>query len=206
MAAAIWGVGLLIVVGMAVAGGGIGAERAADPRAGIRPSAQPDAAAAATMTTTDAGSDAIVLDVPAAPEQVITTGELVVRGHLRSGAVRVEVLLRSSGTEHMILGTVGPIRQDWDRDRPQRAAFTVTLPLPDPRPTGPAVLQIVAYSPSGRAQGVLLRSIRIGALYEPHGGGLPGRPALGEDGLVGGIPFDTNWMGGSPATPETPGS
>ena len=71
--------------------------------------------------------------------------------------------------------------------------WDMTVPLPDPRPSGPAVVQIVTYDVSGRAQGVLLRTIQIGAMFNPSRRGLPGRPSLGEDGLIGGIPIDTNW-------------
>ena len=58
-----------------------------------------------------------------------------------------------------------------DRDRSPGRTFIITLPLPDPRPSGPAVVQIVAYDASGRAQEVVLRAIQIGALLGPASGG-----------------------------------
>jgi hypothetical protein len=197
---AAWGLGLIIVVAAAVAGGGrLGGEDVAKrpPVASVGPSAEPGAAAVAGL---DAVSDAIVLEWPATPNQVITTRELVVRGRLRASAGRVQVLVQSRGSQPILVRTVGPLHRDWDRDHPGRLTFTVTLPLPDPRPSGPAVVQIVAYDAVGRANGVLLRPIQIGAAIDPGSAGLPGRPALGEDGLIGGIPFDTNW------SPDTPGS
>jgi len=197
VAAAAWGLGLVIVVGVAWAGGpGQGTADDPLPTASVTPTAQLEAAGTGRDTT----SDPIVLDWPATPNQVITTPALVVRGHLSSGAGRVQVLLQSSGAELIVVRTVGPVTADWDRDGNRRPAFSVTLPLPDPRPSGPAVVQVVAYDISGRAQSVLLRPVQIGPLFDPSIGGLPGRPALGEDGLIGGIPFDTNW------SPDSTGS
>lgn len=176
--------GLAIVVAMALAGGDRDGDVVAVASHTVSPAPSGDLA--------DAG--AIVLDWPAMPNQVITTGELVVRGHLRTGAARVQVLLQSSGAVPIVVRSVRPVTQDWDRDDdPEGPTFVVTVPLPDPRPSGPAVVQIVTYDVSGRAQGVLLRTIQIGAMFNPTTRGLPGRPSLGEDGLIGGIPFDTNW-------------
>ena len=67
--------------------------------------------------------------------------------------------------------------------------------MPDPRPAGPAVVQIVAYDASGRAMAVLLRPVNIGALVDPSYRDLIARPPTGEDGLMGGIPFGTNLAG-----------
>ena len=54
-----------------------------------------------------------------------------------------------------------------DRDRSPGRTFIVTLPLPDPRPSGPAVVQVVVYDTSGRAQDVVLRAVQIGEVRGP---------------------------------------
>jgi hypothetical protein len=111
---------------------------------------------------------------PARPNQVITTRDLVVRGHVRESSWRVQVVLQSQSAEPIVVRTGGPMTRPGDRDRSPGRTFIITLPLPDPRPAGPAVVQIVAYDASGRAQEVVLRTIQIGALLGPASGADPG--------------------------------
>jgi hypothetical protein len=143
--------------------------------------------------TTDGPSSDIVLDSPGTINQLITTRDLVVRGHLQEGTGRVQVLLQSRGAEPIVVRTVEPLILPDRRGRVLPPQFVVTLPLPDPRPSGPAVVQIVAYDGTGRARDVLLRPIQIGALLDPTYGDGSRRPPTGEDGLMGGITSGTNF-------------
>ncbi len=107
---------------------------------------------------------------PARPNQVITTADLEVRGHVREASWRVQVVLQSRSAEPIVVRTGGPMTRPGDRDRSPGRTFIVTLPLPEPRPSGPAVVQVVAYDANGRAQDVVLRAIQIGELLGPVSG------------------------------------
>lgn len=107
---------------------------------------------------------------PARANQLITTRDLVVRGHVREPSWRVQVVLQSRSAEPIVVRTGGPMTRPGDRDRSPGRTFIVTLPLPDPRPSGRAVVQIVAYDARGRAQEVVLRAILIGELLGPVSG------------------------------------
>lgn len=169
-----WGLGLVAVAGMAVVGGmeEDGAGIAFAPPAGSPgPSglvAAP-AASAATPSLDPAWADVVVTS-PARANQVITTRDLVVRGHVRESSWRVQVVLQSRSAEPIVVRTGGPMTRPGDRERSPGRTFIVTLPLPDPRPSGPAVVQVVAYDASGRAQDVVLRVIQIGAMLGPASG------------------------------------
>ena len=147
------------------------------------------------MAATSAGepSSDIVLDSPGTINQLITTHDVVVRGYLQEGTGRVQVLLQSRGAEPIVVRTVEPMMLPDRRGRVLPPQFVVTLPLPDPRPSGPAVVQIVVYDGSGRARDMLLRPIQIGALLDPTYGDGSRRPPTGEDGLMGGITSGTNF-------------
>lgn len=99
----------------------------------------------------------------------------MVRGHVREASWRVQVVLQSRSAEPIVVRTGGPMTRPGDRDRSPGRTFVVSLPLPDPRPSGPAVVQVVAYDLSGRAQDMVLRSIQIGALLGPAAGADTGR-------------------------------
>ncbi len=76
-------------------------------------------------------------------------------------------------------------------DLQARGAFTVVLRIPDPRPIGPAVLQVSRVDPAGREAMMVERPLVIGPLAVPPPQAQ--RPPLGEDGLVGGLVFGTAW-------------
>jgi hypothetical protein len=190
---AAWGVGLLTVVGVALVGGGIGTEEVAHP-------STPAAAAGSSLGTRtaaapDTASAAIFLDTPATSSAVITTRDLVVRGRVRPGMGPVQVMLESAGSQ-MVVRTVDPATLPADQDRSQRPAFFAILPVPTPRPIGPAVVHVIAYDATGQAQEIVVRTIEIRDLLDPTYGDEAARPPTGEDGLMGGIPFGTNfaWM------------
>jgi len=127
-------------------------------------------AASAAIPSLDPAFADVVVTSPARANQVITTRDLVVRGHVRESSWRVQVVLQSRGAEPIVVRTGGPMTRPGDRDRSPGRTFIVALPLPDPRPSGPAVVQVVVYDTSGRAQDVILRAIQIGAVLGPASG------------------------------------
>ena len=187
-----WALGLIAVVGVALAGGGL--DRAAAPTRSpaivAETSSVVPAPAAASI---DRLSSVIFLASPATTDQVITTASVVVRGDVRTGIERVQVLLRSRNAQPLVVRTFGPMNVDWHRDGPRRIPFVVTLPLAEQRPSGPMVVQLVAYDAAGHARGVFLRRVRVGALIDPTFGNSAARPPTGEDGLMGGITYGTNF-------------
>jgi hypothetical protein len=157
-------------VGVALAGGmdDEAAHIALTPPRSPRPSAL--VAASAAVPSRDPAFADVAMTSPARTNQVITTRDLVVRGHVRESSWRVQVVLQSRSAEPIVVRTGGPMTRPGDRDRSPGRTFIITLPLPDPRPSGRAVVQIVAYDASGRAQEVVLRSILIGELLGPVSG------------------------------------
>jgi hypothetical protein len=148
---------------------------------------------AGAASSIDRLSSVVFLESPATTDQVITSAAVVVRGDVRTGIARLQVLLQSRGAEPIVVRTVGPMNVDWHRDGPRRIPFIVTLPLADPRPSGPIVVQLVAYDAAGHARGVFLRRVQVGALVDPTYGNGATRPPTGEDGLMGGITSGTNF-------------
>ena len=157
----------MTVVGVALAGGmeDDRAETALAPAGSPGPSGRV-AASAATPSLDPAFADVAVTS-PARANEVITTRDLVVRGHVRESSWRVQVVLQSRSAEPIVVRTGGPMTKPGDRDRSPGRTFVITLPLPDPRPSGPAVVQVVVYDTSGRAQDVVLRAVQIGEVRGP---------------------------------------
>lgn len=139
------------------------------------PTPAPASSVAAATRPPIPADDAIVLHAPGDPRAAITTLDIVVRGSVREPVGRVLVVLQARGSVPIVVASTEPMnasRTSWS-EAPE--SFAARLRLPDPRPTGPAVLQIVTYDRRGRAQDVLLRPIIIGNVER-----------LGEDGLGGG--------------------
>lgn len=201
-------VGLATVVGFGVLGGGSGTWR---PGA-TSPAASHGVAALASAAPSDAGSvtqppagatseplrserDIITLEAPAHANASIATRAIVVRGFLQAGTSRVQVLLQSR--------TAGAVAIDMAEARSEphggvggsRLAFEAVLDLPEPRPFGPAVLQLVAYDGVGRARDMLLVPIQIGASTADSPLLTEMRTTTGEDGMMGGIVFDRSFTG-----------
>jgi len=102
----------------------------------------------------------IVLESPAQQLEVVTSRDLVVRGHLVSGTGPVLVALETSRGESIVGKTVGPMtlpRPGFDPSPP----FEVRLTLPNPRPSGTAVLEVIAYDIYGVTQDTLRRRLWI---------------------------------------------
>lgn len=177
MAAAGWlgGLGVIVLLGV------LGGERSPSDRDGLvaDPAQAPAPSVASATRTPTPTDDAIVLHAPGDPRAPITTLDIVVRGSVRDAVGRVLVVLQARGSVPIVVATTEPMnatRTSWS-DAPE--SFAARLRLPDPRPTGPAVIQIVTYDQRGRAQDVLLRPIIIGSVAR-----------LGEDGLgSGAIPI-----------------
>lgn len=135
-------------------------------------------------------SPLIILEHPAVDLEVITTRDLVVRGHLDGGTGPVRVALDVGSARPLAVKTVGPMTVPWDDDRDLRPSFTVTLPIAGPRPGGTMVVQVVAYDFEGVPQDVLRRRVRIGSIGAPEwsrDGRRERTRRLGDDGLVGAI-------------------
>ena len=188
-----WALGLVGVVGVAVAGGALDREAAPSPSPAAVAEASSEVRADASTSTIDRLSSVIFLESPTTTDQVITTAAVVVRGDVRTGIERVQVLLQSRNAAPLVVRTFGPMNVDWHRDGPRRIPFVVTLPLSDVRPSGPIVVQLVAYDAAGHARGVFLRRVQVGPLLDPTYGDGSARPPTGEDGLMGGITSGTNF-------------
>ncbi len=188
-----WALGLVAVVGVAVAGGVLNPEAAPAPSTAQVLRSSDVAPVVRAVSSIDPLSAVVFLAAPATTDQVLTSADVVIRGDVRMGIARIQVLLQSRSAEPIVVQNVGPMNLDWHRDGPRRVPFDVALPLPDPRPSGPAVVQIVAYDAAGHARGVFLRRIQIGTLVDPTYGNGAMRPPTGEDGLMGGITSGTNF-------------
>ncbi len=207
-----WLLGLAGLVGLGLAGapdasqgvtptpGVSGAAAAGDNAAG------PQAAAVTGGPTSDQASSAttpsrlrssrsiITLDAPATANQHIASKQIVVRGHVRGGTARVQVLLQSRSAGAVVIRTVAVRSEAHGGAGHFRLAFEAVLPLPEPRPFGPAVVQLVAYDEVGRARDMLLVPVQIGP--SPADSPVLGaRRTTGEDGLMGGIVSGTSFTG-----------
>jgi hypothetical protein len=189
----VWALGLVAVVGVAVAGGPMSGDAVPTPSSARVSGASAEVSVAAATSSIDPLSSVVFLDSPATTDQVITTAAVVVRGDVQTGIARVQVLLQSRNAEPLVVRTFGPMNVDWHRDGPRRIPFVVTLPLSGRRPSGPMVVQLVAYDAAGHARGVFLRRVQVGALIDPTYGSGAARPPTGEDGLMGGITSGTNF-------------
>ncbi|MEA2612443.1 MAG: hypothetical protein QOI52_402, partial [Chloroflexota bacterium] len=196
MAVAAWGVGLLAVIGGAIAGGHSGGDAA--PSAAVATAADLRSPDTAEATDTgrfgdDTSIPVVVLETPNEANAVITTRGIEVRGRVREGGGPVVAMLESSTAERLIVVTVYPVRLPDSGGSAPTSAFIGTLPIPDPRPIGPAFVRILGFDASGTAAHVVVRPIRIGALLDPTYGDGSERPPTGEDGLMGGITSGTNF-------------
>ena len=184
---------LSVVVGVAVAGG-IGKEDAEAPSgpSGVPAVAPVVGPAPPVERAPSVASSVILLDWPSTSTSVVTTRDLVVRGHVPDDSGPIVVMLESRSPARMIVVTVNPTRLP-DGELRGMSAFRATMSVPDPRPTGPAVVHVIAFDAGGDATEVLLRTIQIGALIDPTYGDGSARPPTGEDGMMGGIPYGTNF-------------
>jgi hypothetical protein len=139
--------------------------------------------------------DIITLEAPAHANASIATRAIVVRGFLQAGTARVQVLLQSRGAGAVAVDLAEARSEPHGGLGGSRLAFEAVLDLPDPRPFGPAVLQLVAYDSVGRARDMLLVPIQIGASTADSPLLTEMRTTTGEDGMMGGIVFDRSFTG-----------
>ena len=177
-----WVIGLLAVAGLALAG------RAATEPSQATVAAVDGTASAAPGTTTGRAAGAasvsrtaaIVLARPTIDSAPVTSARLMVSGSYPDPDRPLKVTLYSMGGDELA-----------GADLLTRGDFTVVLQLPEPRPIGPAVLQVRRVDALGRAELLVERPLVIGPLaFAPA---QVARPPLGEDGLIGGLVFGTAW-------------
>jgi hypothetical protein len=195
---AAWGLGLLAVIGGAIAGGHVGSDGTEAHATSAVAGAHATSLEAASATGTgrfgdDIPAAVILLEFPRGAHPVITSRDVLVSGRVRDGTGPVVVMLESRAPERLITVTVNPKHLPDHRDSSHSSAFIATLPLPDPRPTGPAVVHVISFDPGGTATDILLRTIQIGPFLDPTYGDGAARPPTGEDGLMGGITSGTNF-------------
>ena len=196
---AVWGLGLLAVIGGAVAGGHSRSDVA--PLAAASATAQGTTSSAGTAGTTgmtrfdfdDVSTPVVVVETPIEANAVITTLDIEVRGRVREGGGPVVVMLESRTAERLIVVTVYPVRLPDSGDNAPTSAFIGTLTIPDPRPIGPAFVRVLGFDATGTSAQVVVRPIQIGEVLDPTYGDGSARPPTGEDGLMGGITSGTNF-------------
>ena len=194
-----WGLGLLAVIGGAVAGGHSGSHAA--PSAAAFATAQGATSSAGTAAATgrtrfdydDVSTPVVVVETQVEANAVITTRSIEVRGRVREGGGPVVVMLESSTADRLIVVTVYPVRLPDVGDDAPTSAFIGTLPIPDPRPIGPAFVRVLGFDATGTSAQVVVRPIQIGQVLDPTYGDGSARPPTGEDGLMGGITSGRNF-------------
>lgn len=128
---------------------------------------------------------ALVVTSPATLGEEITARRLVVSGYVVGKPVAIRISLQGRRERELDSVTVAPVRSP-DLTRPQRAGqFEVTFDLPDPRPTGPMIVEVALLTSEGRVIDLTRRRIQVGAIVEA----VRERRVVGEDGLMGRIPF-----------------
>lgn len=128
---------------------------------------------------------ALVLTSPAMSGVEITTRQLIVSGYVVGKPVEIRISLQGRRERELESVTVSPTRSPVTT-RPQRAGqFHVTFDLPNPRPNGTMVVEVALVTPEGRVIELTRRRIGVGAIAEA----VRERRVVGEDGLMGGIPF-----------------
>ena len=157
--------------------------------AGGLPGEAPAEPSAAVVAVSPTPAAVLIVESPSRPGAVITTRDLIVRGSIRGTSVPVLVTFESRGA--MLVSRVQPSPAPLLAP----AGFEVVFHLPDPRPTGPLVVQVMAMSPAGVTLEVIRLPVTIGDLAPstPREVGRDGDGGLGEDGIIGGIVFGNAW-------------
>jgi hypothetical protein len=123
----------------------------------------------------------IVLVHPSREHALVTSHDIEVSGYLSSGTGPVLAVLETPDGAWLAGRSIGPMTLGRpDEDRSPR--FAITLTLPDPRPLGPLTVRIIAFDLDGDPLETVRRAIVIGEVV---------RREIGEDGLMGGLPFET---------------
>ncbi|MDO8484023.1 MAG: hypothetical protein Q7S35_03670 [Candidatus Limnocylindrales bacterium] len=120
--------------------------------------------------------DVIVLSSPSEANAVITTRDLFVRGYLKMGSGTVRVTLEARGNRIIDEATIEPVPIPTDAPRLARLpAFHARFGLPNPRPNGRMIVQVVVFGADGSILDVIRRPIRVGPLLKGSDGTGPDR-------------------------------
>jgi hypothetical protein len=191
-----WSGGLVVIVGLALAG----SLTTPPPIAIADPVPSPIATGPAsppTRTAADPAAPEPVLRIiaPSREGALITTPDLVVRGSRSgpAGPTQVTLLAGSTTIARETLPASGA-----------GGAFRFDIAVPGPRPGGSMVLEVIAYSTAVRPYRVVRIPVEIGAILAgaPRNVGRTGEGPIGEDGIVGGIVFGNAWDPEALGTPS----
>jgi hypothetical protein len=126
------------------------------------------APAPVTAAILPSGGELIVLTSPAEAGTTVTTRQLVVLGYVQSGADSVRVTLEARGNRIIDDATVTPgLARDDGPIASRLPRFEVRFGLPNPRPNGRMIVQVVAFDSTGRMLDVVRRPFRVGAVLDP---------------------------------------
>ncbi len=138
---------------------------------------------------------ALILTSPARSGEEITTRQLTVSGYVVGEPIAIRISLQGRREREIDTVTVNPVRST-ELTGPQRSGrFLATFDLPNPRPNGTMIVEVVLLTPEGRVVDLTRRRIVVGAIVAEEvdvdlvaEAGVV-RRVVGEDGLMGGIPF-----------------
>jgi hypothetical protein len=169
---AAWLFGLAGVVGLGALGR-LAEPGEAGPRSAVIVFEPPTVAATPVPTASPVPTpDLIVLAHPADAGVTVTSKELLIQGYLNQqfAAGPVRVTLEARGNRVIDDATVTPVLALGELPILYRhVQFEVRFGLPNPRPNGRMIVQVVAYDRDGRILDVLRRPFRVGALLEGAG-------------------------------------
>ena len=166
------------MVGLALAGGGTRQERV---------DTEANRATASVAASEPLTARSLRLDRPARRDEVVTTPDILVRGHAGTNVARIRVTLESRG------GKI--LASDWIErtasDRGERFTFEARFEATTARPAGVMWVTATALGADGIPIDALRRRFQLGEI--PAARSHPVH-TTGEDGVMGGIPFGTNFL------------
>ncbi|MGH2474274.1 MAG: hypothetical protein ACRDIL_03335, partial [Candidatus Limnocylindrales bacterium] len=174
------------VVGLALNGPDVTAERAAVVPP-VVPSGAPSARADAPRS--------VRLDEPARRDEVVTSREIVVRGRVARSVGQIWIMLESRGGKPIATNAIDPTGMPRGEMIPFESRFQVAMP----RPAGSMMVVVVAIGPDGVPVDAIRRRFELGAIIDIPARVRTDAPPVrsgskGEDGVMGGIPFGTNFL------------
>jgi hypothetical protein len=114
-----------------------------------------------------------------------------VRGRVARSAGLVRIILESRGGKPIATAAIDPTGGGHGDSIPVESRFQ----LPFPRPSGDMILFLIAVDENGIPIDAIRRRFSMGAIIDVPGIGRR-HGSNGEDGLMGGIPFGTNFLAG----------
>ncbi len=181
-----WVIGLGTVVGLAVSGPDVAPQRAV-----VVPSAAPSV----TPGARPSGPRSLRLDQPARRDELVTSREIVIRGRVARGVGQVWIMLESRGGKPIATNAIDPTGMPRGDMIPFESRFQVAMS----RPAGSMMVVVVAIGADGLPVDAIRRRFELGAIVDIPArvatGIVSGSGSRGEDGVMGGIPFGTNFLG-----------